>query len=77
MTPTKLLTRTGEYVVTVTVPPFTPPAEVIAWGSRLFVRRENGEYREGIAWVVPGARRSVFLDPADTEPSGSQPGGTV
>jgi hypothetical protein len=52
MTPTRLLTRTGEFVVKVMVPPFSPPAEVINWGSRYFVRQSNGEYREGIVWVA-------------------------
>jgi hypothetical protein len=52
MTPTKLLTRDRGYVATVLVPPMTPPPEAIAWGSRFFVRRGNGEYREGIVWVA-------------------------
>jgi hypothetical protein len=52
MTRTRLLTRNGGAVVTVLVPPMTPPPEVIAWGSRLFVRTSEGEYREGIAWVA-------------------------
>jgi hypothetical protein len=52
MTPTRLLTRTGEFVVKVMVPPFSPAADSIIWGSRMFVRQSNSEYREGIVWVA-------------------------
>lgn len=50
--PVPLYTRSGGYVTTVSVPPMTPPAEILAWGSRVFVRRPNGDYVEGIMWWV-------------------------
>lgn len=51
MVQTQLLTRTGEYVTTIAVPPFRVPTEVIGWGDRVFVRQPDGEYREGLIWV--------------------------
>jgi hypothetical protein len=59
----KLYTRLKEYVTTVTVPVMTPPAEVIGWGSRLFVYGPDGVYREGVAWVVTGQDMPVDEDP--------------
>jgi hypothetical protein len=50
MIDTPLLTRTGEYVTTVAVPPFALPAEIISWGLRFFVRQPDGEYREALVW---------------------------
>lgn len=47
---TKLYTKEGEYVVTVLVPPFNPPSEVVIWGIRIFVRNVDGEYREGFSY---------------------------
>lgn len=47
----RLLTREGDYVITAEVPRFNPPAEVIVWGSRIFVRTAAGEYREGIVTI--------------------------
>jgi hypothetical protein len=52
---TKLLTRTGELVTLVTIPPMNPPPEMVCWGQRLFVRNERGEYREGCCWFAPGS----------------------
>lgn len=52
MTPTALLTRDGRKVTSVAMPPFAIPPEVIAWGDRIFIRNDFGEYREGVAWVV-------------------------
>lgn len=46
-----LYTRYGGYVATVHVPPFNPPAEIILWGERFFVRKD-GRYLEGMCWVV-------------------------
>lgn len=46
----ELLSRAGDYVTTVSAPPFQIPVEVIQWGTRSFVLRPNGEYREGIVW---------------------------
>lgn len=48
----RLLTRWGEYVVTVIVPVFNPQAEIINWGSRFFVRRDDGKYYEGMMWPI-------------------------
>jgi hypothetical protein len=52
----KLFTRSGEYVTTVTVPPFNPPAEVIVWGQRFFVLT-SGTYREGLPYYSNEAPR--------------------
>ncbi len=49
-----LLTRTGELVTTVGIPNFTPPAEVIQWGSRIFVYNNASQgYYEGLLYYVP------------------------
>lgn len=58
----KLLTRDGGFVHQAEIPPFAPPPEVIGWGSRIFVRRDESEsdrervitvvYREGLAYVL-------------------------
>lgn len=50
MEPTRLLTRTGDFVVEVLVPPFNPPAEIIQWGGRYFIRQPDGKYCEGMVW---------------------------
>ncbi len=47
----RLLTRFGDYVVTVKVVNYRPPPEVIAWGGRHFVNRD-GRYLEGLAVVA-------------------------
>jgi hypothetical protein len=52
MIKTRLFTRDGGYVVTVLVPQFQPKAEAIVWGSRIFFLKDDGEYREGIAYYV-------------------------
>lgn len=52
MEPTPLYTRDGHFVTGVHVPTFDPPPEVIAWGSRVFVRCADGLYREGMPFVV-------------------------
>jgi hypothetical protein len=58
----KLYTRGGDYVATVHIPPFKPPAEAIGWGTRSFMRDAEGEYREGIMWFAPD---DATVDPAD------------
>lgn len=50
MIETQLLTRSGDYVTTISVPPFPISPEVIAWGDRIFIRNPAGEYREGLIW---------------------------
>ena len=52
MIKTKLFTRSGEYVVTVMMPPFQPQAEAIVWGARMFFLRADGTYSEGLAFHV-------------------------
>lgn len=48
-----LLTKDGGFVVKVQIPPFTPPAEVLQWGSRFFVyNKEDGKYYEGLCFFV-------------------------
>jgi hypothetical protein len=60
----KLYTRDGRYVITLTVPPLSPPAEVIAWGQRVFVRNEQGHYCEGLLWHAQDDH--LAWEPADT-----------
>jgi hypothetical protein len=38
----KLLTRTGEYVTTVLIPPMNPAPEILQWGARFFTQVDNG-----------------------------------
>lgn len=52
-----LLTRVGTYVVTVQVPAFNPIPEVLVWGDRVFVRRVDDRYYEGMAWAVCARKR--------------------
>jgi hypothetical protein len=47
-----LYTRDGRMVVDVQIPVFNPPVEAIIWGSRFFVRREDGKYYEGVVFPV-------------------------
>ena len=49
MSEVKLLTRSGAYVTTVSMPPFQIQPEVITWGARIFVL-VAGDYREGMSW---------------------------
>lgn len=45
-----------QVVTAVDVPTFVPPAQVIAWGGRVFVREGEGDqarYVEALAYVVP------------------------
>jgi len=42
-------------VTLVTIPPFTPPPEVILWYARYFVLRPDGRYYDGMCWpILPG-----------------------
>lgn len=41
-----LFTNDGREVGTFMVPPWQTPVEVYMWGSRLFIRREDGRYTE-------------------------------
>lgn len=65
MEETTLYTRDGHKVVTITIPIFTPPAEVIQWGARIFVLRD-GRYVEGMRWMDPAdeSARGVLQDVA-------------
>ncbi len=54
MKPTELYTRDLRYVTTVEVPQFHELAEVLIWGTRVFVLDANvGKYREAFAYAVP------------------------
>lgn len=55
----KLETRSGGLVTTVEIPEFDPPAEIIVWGQRYFIRSEKaGTYMEAmVAWAP--VRRSI------------------
>jgi len=49
----KLLTRTGEYVTTVFVPPMNPMPEILQWGSKQekdLLHRPI--YREGLCYFA-------------------------
>jgi hypothetical protein len=52
--PTTLYTNDGDEVVTVNVPPFNPPAEILQWGARYFVYDViDKRYIEGMLYFVP------------------------
>lgn len=57
-----LLAQDGEPVVRVRVLPYRKPAEVIAWGQRVFVRREDGKYYEGFVALAMGTVETKKLD---------------
>jgi hypothetical protein len=62
---TTLKTAAGEYVATIWIPPFKPPAGVVIWGQRIFTRYEAGEYREAFAYrCPPDASTSAPIAPA-------------
>lgn len=64
-----LYTREGAFVVSVCPPKFNPKAEVLFWGSRVFVW--NGEqYREGMGYYVQGAEVNRFEQEAGAEGEG-------
>ena len=52
----RLVNRDNQFVEEVVIPRFNPPADVVLWGSRFFIYRddENGQrtYREGMLWPV-------------------------
>lgn len=51
---TTLYTNDGEEVVTVNVPAFVPPAEILQWGARYFVYDPiAAQYTEGMLYFVP------------------------
>lgn len=53
-----LFTRAGELVIRVVTLPFQIQPEVIAWGERVFVLREDGKYYEGfVALTIGEAKR--------------------
>jgi hypothetical protein len=54
-----LYTRGNELITTIFVLDHDPPAEAVWWGRRLFVRRDDIHYVEGICWV---ADRLKWLD---------------
>lgn len=57
-----LYTRDGRRVTKVTIPHFTPPAEVLLWGSRTFVRRDDGKYYEAMLWPILEAQQGIRPD---------------
>lgn len=58
-----LYTRDGREVTTVHVPVFNPPMEIINWGARFFVRREDGRYYEGMLWPVMATQQPPAPSP--------------
>lgn len=57
----RLETREGNFVTEIVVPPFEPPADVLAWGVRVFIRvpelivKDLPVYREGLLYAVPSS----------------------
>lgn len=54
-----LYTRAGDFVAEIQIPPLNPPAEVVFYGSRIFVTAipsftdsADLRYREGVAWYA-------------------------
>ena len=47
-----LYTRDGREVTQVQIPHFALPVEILLWGERFFVRRDDGKYYEGVCWLV-------------------------
>ncbi len=47
-----LYTRNGDFVAVVEVPTFEPPTDVVVWGERFFILRDE-KYFEGLAYYVP------------------------
>jgi hypothetical protein len=67
ITSANLYTRAGDFVASIELPPFNPPADVVIWGQRTFVFAEPIlgiepylRYREGLAWWCPGVALSAF-----------------
>jgi hypothetical protein len=56
MVRTPLYTFDGKFVANVPIMPFLKPVEVIVWGIRMFIRREDGKYREadGMTAAIEG-----------------------
>ena len=56
-----LETRDGRFVSYATIPPMTPPPEMVLWGERTFVQTATHDehvcqiYREGITWFIKDA----------------------
>lgn len=49
-----LYTKTGDPVARVPFLPYNVPPDAIMWGSRFFIRREDGRYYEGfVHFVIP------------------------
>lgn len=48
----ELLTKSGEYVYTVTILPYKLMPEAILWGSRFFIKRDDQKYYEGFVHMV-------------------------
>jgi len=48
----ELFTRDGGFVAKETIPPFTEPPDLLIWGLRFFLRREEGKYYESFTWAI-------------------------
>ncbi len=61
-----LFTRSGDFVANVGILPYATMPEVINWGTRFFVLREDGKYYEGFVSTVsaePATRKHEGNDP--------------
>lgn len=55
----RLVTRDDQFVADVIIPRFNPPADILLWGERWFIFRDEDKYhnglrfyREGMMWPV-------------------------
>jgi hypothetical protein len=63
-----LVIRDDRFVASVVIPRFNPPADVLLWGERWFVFRDEDAnklrtYREGMMWPVLPQEQYKGLDP--------------
>ncbi len=47
-----LYTKNNEFVATIQCPNMNPPADILLWGERHFIRQGNDEYHEGFCVAV-------------------------
>jgi len=72
VTVTSLYTSDGRHVGDVLTPPFASPPQLLVWGERFFIRRDDGRYYEALGswWIVgPDLVQSVGTLAAGTPTS--------
>lgn len=65
MNKTALHTNDGHFVANVPTLPWVAPPELLIWGERFFIRRENGNYTEasGSFFIPPAIQPATDADP--------------